>query len=1552
MADSLLNHSWPSFSRRWMKRWSFKRGSECKQAARDFPSSRIVPTSGYNSPNTLSPSLTAEEEAFFGSMAEEREDASSPEQDTHPCTVDSSTEDLLSIDSALQGSEYYKDLEFAGPTETGSNMALQLDWTSQETPGFCSPAKDPRGCEQILAHNRRPDTAPSFEMANHYLDEVCACSCSSGNQGSFVKEEQEQPLHGEEAFPVLTRSMSTSRRHSWETPQSPTDAQRRFSLDASELGSDTEREEEKKTLPDFSPPLSWAGLETWTGGNVIQVEAEPLGQNLGLVEKPGNVDIDNSGKQLRSTSVSCSCGSVPSQHISQSLEVSLPISVGIVPPVLDMIQKDHVAPEQVLMVQEVLKELAQYHSAKQVLCAPEGKSEAQQNLTWFEFLSNESEESPRSDKTEKGTKVKRRLSNLRNRVTGSWQKEKGKNKDREKEALEAKERTQALHGHELALGTFSNGTCCSLCGKILLNKTGLQCLNCAVNVHKNCKNLLPECSSSRSKQRDLQLRPPGSPLSLLQSACPATSLKEHSCRALLGPDGRNPGLPQNLGMTIAQRGSLPSQLSTISAGAVGKLGLTGGEMDEGDSGFMKLKPASEDAVSLAPSTTESVFVEDVQFASLRNELETDAREFAAQSWSLAVEQSYVKKQERDVIKRQDVIYELMRTEMHHVRTLKIMLKVYSQAMREELQFSNSDIHRIFPCVDELLELHRAFLFKLKERRKEALEEGSEYNYIIQNIGDVLVQQFSGKTGDTLKEKYGIFCSSHSDAVSYYKELMQQSKKFQNLIKKISNSSIVRRLGIQECNLLVTQRIMKYPVLVERIIQNTEASTKEYEDLTKALSLIKEAIIAVDTKVNEYEKGQRLREIVTKMELKSSGKFKNSLIFRKEDMLQRRLLLDGMLYWKTASGRLKDILAVLLTDVLLLLQEKDQKYMFASMDTKPPVFSLQKLIVREVANEERAMFLISASMKGPEMYEIHTNSKEDRNFWMTQIRRAVESCPNEDSVLADPEEEKKQAEVRIAKLKEFQERLNMKDDLIMQSLNEKQQIYQEMADMNAFEDLAAGSRVRFINRVDSPENLQGESILKQAVIEVESLQNLIFTQLGSASSHPEDSSGSGLLRRAETFGGYDSTMTSLSKTGSFKKKLCGGEQWVPDQRGLLANSEQLLQELPSAGEEGLCLVSNTRMDHHGSLQPLLGTESELVQRIQTLLQLLLSLQAVTAQQDSYIELQKQFRLQSTRGNLLLEQERQRNFEKQREELANVQKLQSQLKTEQMRWERDCDRQRRQIEADKNRLQEQEEEARQLTERLNQEREELERQREAYQHDLERLRESQRAVEKERERLEQLRKLKKQHVVSGAFCPETGQAHALSHSVSFNGEGMEGTMLLTKPCGRASVSGMDYLERGELVRKDSAALEGGRPVLALKNEVPIHLLSATNQIQKQAAVQQQIPTKLAILTKGSKEKGGKSVKVASHRIDSSTLGDVRPLPASKMVTKEESQSRNRHSTSPVSLHCQNVAFLPELASAAESSHPEAPSTSVGPIKPNSIHALPPALDDASKDDVIFF
>lgn len=110
-------------------------------------------------------------------------------------------------------------------------------------------------------------------------------------------------------------------------------------------------------------------------------------------------------------------------------------------------------------------------------------------------------------------------------------------------------------------------------------------------------------------------------------------------------------------------------------------------------------------------------------------------------------------------------------------------------------------------------------------------------------------KFSGEIGEKMRDCYGDFCSHHTEAVSYYKEQKQSNKKFHNVIRvrntstpthptphpacmlnmsksasppqKINNLPIVRRLGVTECILLVTQRITKYPVLVERILNNTE-----------------------------------------------------------------------------------------------------------------------------------------------------------------------------------------------------------------------------------------------------------------------------------------------------------------------------------------------------------------------------------------------------------------------------------------------------------------------------------------------------------------------------------------------------------------------------------------------------------------------------------------------------------------------------------------------------------------------------------------------------------
>lgn len=60
------------------------------------------------------------------------------------------------------------------------------------------------------------------------------------------------------------------------------------------------------------------------------------------------------------------------------------------------------------------------------------------------------------------------------------------------------------------------------------------------------------------------------------------------------------------------------------------------------------------------------------------------------------------------------------------------------------------------------------------------------------------------------------------------------------------------------------------------------------------------------------------------------------------------------------------------------------------DQRATVISLQKLIVREVAHEERGLFLITAGIANPEMVEVHASSRDERNTWMQLIQDAMHS----------------------------------------------------------------------------------------------------------------------------------------------------------------------------------------------------------------------------------------------------------------------------------------------------------------------------------------------------------------------------------------------------------------------------------------------------------------------------------------------------------------------------------------------------------------------------------
>ncbi|ERE81473.1 rho-guanine nucleotide exchange factor-like protein [Cricetulus griseus] len=995
---------------------------------------------------------------------------------------------------------------------------------------------------------------------------------------------------------------------------------------------------------------------------------------------------------------------------------------------------------------------------------PPGEKRIQEE-EWDEYII------PAKSESEK-YKVSRTFSFLMNRMTSPRNKSKMKNKD-------AKDK-EKLNRHQFVPGTFSGVLQCSGCDKTLLGKESLQCANCKANIHKGCKDAVPPCTKKFQEKYNKN-----KPQTILGSSSvrdiPQPGLSLHPSSSM--PIGLPAGRKEATGLVHPLSRSVPGTTLESFRRSVASL------ESEGDSNNWRSRSHSDElyqSMGSSPST-ESFMMEDVVDSSLWSDLSSDAQEFEAESWSLVVDPSFCSRQEKDVIKRQDVIFELMQTEVHHIQTLLIMSEVFRKGMKEELQLDHSTVDKIFPCLDELLETHRHFFFSMKERRQESCT-GNDRNFVIDRIGDILVQQFSEENASKMKKIYGEFCSHHKEAMSLFKEL-QQNKKFQNFIKASVvqlNHSVGGHCG---CILLVTQRITKYPVLVERILQYTKERTEEHKDLCKALGLIKDMIAAVDLKVNEYEKNQKWLEILNKIENKTYTKLKNGHVFRKQALMskERALLHDGLVYWKTATGRFKDILALLLTDVLLFLQEKDQKYIFAAVDQKPSVISLQKLIAREVANEERGMFLISASSAGPEMYEIHTNSKEERNNWMRRIQQAVESCPEEEGGrTSESDEERRKAEARVAKIQQCQEILTNQDQQICTYLEEKLHIYAELGELSGFEDVHLEPHL--LIKPDPGEPPQAASLLAAALKEgklfsltdsecvywapthvthAESLQVAVkASKMGDVSQSSEEGSGGAVLTDMLSSQDAPASPTASLVTEGTEGRGC----WDVDP-GLQGVVTDLA--VSDAGEKV------EYRSFPGSSQ------SEIIQAIQNLTRLLYSLQAALTIQDSHIEIHKLVLQQreslahshSFRGGPLQDQEKSRYLEKQREELANIHKLQHQFQQEQRRWHRTCDQQQREQEAQESWLQARERECQSQEELLMRHRSELDHQLQEYQQSLERLREGQRMVERERQRMRVQQGLlghcrhSRQRSLPAVFSPgskevmELNRAESLCHENSF-------------------------------------------------------------------------------------------------------------------------------------------------------------------------------------------
>ncbi|MED6272107.1 hypothetical protein CHARACLAT_026923, partial [Characodon lateralis] len=274
--------------------------------------------------------------------------------------------------------------------------------------------------------------------------------------------------------------------------------------------------------------------------------------------------------------------------------------------------------------------------------------------------------------------------------------------------------------------------------------------------------------------------------------------------------------------------------------------------------------------------------------------------------------------------------------------------------------------------------------------------------VIGQIGDDLLAWFSEEEEEKIKRAVGTFCSNQPSALELIKTRQKKDQRFNLFMQEAESNRLCRRLQLKDIIPVEMQRVTKYPLLLDNIAKYTEDG-EEREKVKKAEECCKKILNHVNQAVKEAENKQRLLEYQRRLDVSSLKQNENPVILelRNLDLTKREMVHEGPLSWKVNKDKTVELYTLLLEDIMVLLQKQDErlvlkfhgKNLTSVPDAKQmfsPVIKLSTVLVRPVATENKAFFVLSMSENGVQMYELMAQTVSDRRTWQCLITQCADA----------------------------------------------------------------------------------------------------------------------------------------------------------------------------------------------------------------------------------------------------------------------------------------------------------------------------------------------------------------------------------------------------------------------------------------------------------------------------------------------------------------------------------------------------------------------------------
>uniref|UniRef100_A0A9J8DJ19 Rho guanine nucleotide exchange factor (GEF) 12b n=1 Tax=Cyprinus carpio carpio TaxID=630221 RepID=A0A9J8DJ19_CYPCA len=340
------------------------------------------------------------------------------------------------------------------------------------------------------------------------------------------------------------------------------------------------------------------------------------------------------------------------------------------------------------------------------------------------------------------------------------------------------------------------------------------------------------------------------------------------------------------------------------------------------------------------------------------------------NWQTLVSRDVLSTLTPQEIKRQEVINELFYTERAHVRMMKVLENVFYQPLIREAILPPADIKNIFSNLEEIVQLHVSLTEQMTAVRKK------NETALIDSIGDDLLSWFSGEEEAKIKRAAGTYCSNQPFALELIKSKQKKDQRFSSFIQEAESNRHCRRLQLKDIIPVETQRLTKYPLLLENLAKYTE-DPEERGKVKQAGECCRNILTHVNQEVKEAENKQRLEDYQRRLDLSSLKQSENPMIaeFKNLDLTKRKMVHEGPLSWKVNKDKTIELYTLLLEDILVLLQRQDEKLILKCHS---------KNLAGTKKHYNKSFFVLSMSDNGAQIYELMAQTVSEQKTWQCLI----------------------------------------------------------------------------------------------------------------------------------------------------------------------------------------------------------------------------------------------------------------------------------------------------------------------------------------------------------------------------------------------------------------------------------------------------------------------------------------------------------------------------------------------------------------------------------------